>query len=61
MNDVTITGVIHGGSAAAPDTGSETVMMAFAKVAFDYKPQKADGSLDVAVHFGYDVKHHKTF
>jgi type VI secretion system secreted protein Hcp len=61
MNDVIITGVVHGGGAGQPETGSETVTMAYAKVAFDYKPQKADGSLDVAVHFGYDLKTNKTF
>jgi type VI secretion system secreted protein Hcp len=61
MNDVIITGVVHSGSAGEPDTGSETVMMAFAKVALDYKAQKFDGSLDAAVHFGYDLKNNKTF
>ena len=61
MNDVIITGVVHGVSAGEPGTGSETVIMAFAKVALDYKPQKADGSLDAAVHFGYDLKNNKTF
>jgi type VI secretion system secreted protein Hcp len=61
MNDVVITGVVHGGSAGQPETGSESVTMAFAKIALDYKPQKADGSLDAAVHFGYDLKTNKTF
>ena len=31
-------------------------MLAFAKVDLEYKPQKPDGSLDVGVHFRYDVK-----
>lgn len=60
MSDVTITGVVHGGSIGS-DSGAETVTMAFAKIALDYKPQKADGSLDAAVHFGYDLKTNKTF
>src|SRR5262245_4016678 len=59
LNDVIITAVQHGGGTA--DTGSESVSLAFAKVAFDYKPQKADGSLDAAVHFGYDLKANKIF
>lgn len=61
MSDVTITAVVHGGSTGNSEAGTETVAMAFAKVALDYKPQKADGSLDTAVHFGYDLNAHKTF
>ena len=57
MNDVIITGVAHGGTAG--ETGSETVSLAFAKVDFEYKPQKPDGSLDAAIHFKYDLKAHK--
>ena len=54
MNDVIITGVTHGGSG---DSGySENVSLAFAKVDLEYKPQKADGSLDAGVHFKYDIK-----
>jgi type VI secretion system secreted protein Hcp len=56
MNDVVITGVTHGGSG---DGHSENVSMSFAKVAVEYKPQKADGSLDAGVKFGYDVKARK--
>ncbi len=52
MNDIIITGVTHGG--AVGETGSETVTLAFAKVNFEYKPQKPDGSLDAGIHFKYD-------
>jgi type VI secretion system secreted protein Hcp len=38
---------------------SETVSLAFAKVDVEYKPQKADGSLDAGVHFKYDLKANK--
>jgi len=61
MNDVIITGVAHSGNAGQEDTGSETVSLAFAKVDFEYKPQKADGSLDAGIHFKYDLKTNKTF
>jgi type VI secretion system secreted protein Hcp len=61
MNDVIITGVVHSGTAGPQDTTSETVSMAFAKVDFEYKPQKQDGSLDAGVHFKYDIKSNKTF
>jgi type VI secretion system secreted protein Hcp len=56
MNDVIVTSVTHGGSG---DGHSENVSLAFAKVALEYKPQKADGSLDAGIHFKYDLKAHK--
>jgi len=52
---------VHGGNANQEETGSETVSLAFAKVDFEYKPQKADGSLDVGIHFRYDLKNNKTY
>jgi type VI secretion system secreted protein Hcp len=57
LNDVIITGVTHGGAAGQPY--SESVTLAFAKVHLDYKPQKADGSLDAGIHFKYDLKANK--
>ena len=39
--------------------GSETVIFAFAKMDFEYKPQKPDGSLDAGIHFKYDLKTNK--
>ena len=61
MNDVLITGVVHSGNADQQDATSETVSIAFAKVDFEYKPQKQDGSLDAGVHFKYDIKSNKAF
>jgi type VI secretion system secreted protein Hcp len=56
MNDVIITSVTHSDS----DEGrSESVSMAFAKVDLQYKPQKADGSLEAGIHFKYDIKANK--
>jgi len=60
LNDVIITGVTHGGTSDQPTT-SETVTFNFAKIDFEYKPQKADGSLDAGIHFKYDIKTNKTF
>ena len=57
MNDVIVTSVTHGGSSGEP--ASENVTLAFAKVAVEYKPQKADGSLDAGVHFKFDLKTNK--
>jgi type VI secretion system secreted protein Hcp len=59
MNDVIITGVVHTGNASQPDATSETVSIAFAKVEFEYTPQKQDGSPDAGVHFRYDIKSNK--
>ena len=56
MNDVIITGVVHGGSG---EGSSETVSLAFAKVDFEYKPQKLDGTLDAGIHFKFDIKANK--
>jgi type VI secretion system secreted protein Hcp len=55
MNDV-ITAVSDSDSA---DDGLETVSLAFAKVNLEYRPQKADGSLDAGIHFKYDIKANK--
>jgi type VI secretion system secreted protein Hcp len=35
------------------------VSLTFGKVHFEYKPQKADGSLDAGVIFKYDLKTNK--
>ena len=57
MNDVIVTGVALADSSGV--AGSETVSMAFAKVDLEYKPQKADGSLDAGIHFKFDIKENK--
>jgi type VI secretion system secreted protein Hcp len=58
MNDVMVSSIRHndGNGDTAP---SETVTLAFAKVGIEYKPQKADGSLDAGIHFKYDIKAQK--
>jgi len=58
MTDVLITSVNPSGSGDAA-AFAESVAMQFAKVALEYKPQKADGSLDAGVHFKYDIKSNK--
>jgi type VI secretion system secreted protein Hcp len=57
MNDVIITSVNDSDS---NDSGTlENVTLNFAKIDVEYKPQKADGSLDAGVHFKYDLKAQK--
>ena len=55
MNDVIVTSVGMVGSEDAAAT-AESVALRFGKVDLEYKPQKADGSLDAGVHFKYDIK-----
>ena len=57
MNDVIITGVVQ--SAPSSEAGSETVSLEFAKVDWEFKPQKADGSFDAGIHFKFDLKANK--
>ena len=58
MNDVIITSVSPSGAGDEP-AGAENVALQFAKVDLEYKPQKADGSLDAGLHFKYDIKGNK--
>jgi type VI secretion system secreted protein Hcp len=57
MNDVIVTAVMDAES--RDGDSAETVGLAFAKIDVEYKPQKADGSLDAGIHFKYDLKAHK--
>jgi type VI secretion system secreted protein Hcp len=58
MNDVIITSVASSGAGDEP-ASAENVALQFAKVDLEYKPQKRDGSLDVGLHFKYDIKRNK--
>jgi len=58
MSDVLITSVNPGGSGEAAGF-AESVAMQFAKVDLEYKPRKADGSLEAGLHFKYDIKGNK--
>jgi type VI secretion system secreted protein Hcp len=57
MSDVIITSVTNGDSDG--DSPVESVSLAFAKLDLAYLPQKPDGSLDVGIHFKYDLKANK--
>jgi type VI secretion system secreted protein Hcp len=58
LTDLLVTGVSTSVSVEG-DTTIESVGLAFAKVDLEYKPQKPDGTLDVGVHFKYDLKTHQ--
>jgi type VI secretion system secreted protein Hcp len=59
MDDILITSVAPGGSAGDSGLVVEQVTLQAAKVDLEYKPQKADGSLDAGLHFKYDLKANK--
>ena len=58
MTDLLVASVFTSISAEG-DATIESVGLAFTKVDLEYKPQKTDGSLDVGVHFTYDLKTNK--
>ena len=55
MNDVIISSYQTSGAESA-ERPTESVSMAFAKIEYSYRPQKADGSLDAPVTAGWDLK-----
>ena len=58
LTDVILTSLALG-SSSGNEPPMETVGLNFAKVVVEYKPQKADGSLDAGVFFKYDLKAQK--
>jgi type VI secretion system secreted protein Hcp len=55
LSDVLVSSYQTGGSGGS-DLPMEQVSINFAKIEFEYKPQKPDGSLDAAVRAGWDLK-----
>ena len=58
LEDVIVTSVSDAGTADG-DPPFEAISLAFGKVDLDYRPQKADGSLDSALDFAFDVTTNK--
>lgn len=56
LNDVLITSVSYAVANGGGSVPMENVSLQCAKVDLEYKPQKADGSLDAGVSFKYDIK-----
>ena len=59
MTDVIVTSVRGQRRRRRRGHGRERRPSRFAKVDLEYKPQKPDGSLDVGIHFKYDIKGNK--
>jgi len=53
-----VTSVSTGGS-GGEDRLTENVTLNFAKVKFEYTPQKGDGSGDATVNFAFDIAANK--
>jgi len=58
MEDLLVTSYQTGGSSHAL-VPTDQISLNFAKIEFEYKEQKADGTLGAAVKTGYDVKANK--
>jgi type VI secretion system secreted protein Hcp len=58
FKDVIVTSYQTGGSAQS-DMIVDQASLGFSTIQLDYRPQKADGSLDAAVKAGWDLKQNK--
>jgi type VI secretion system secreted protein Hcp len=60
FSDVLISSFETGGSEGSEVSPIDQVSFDFAKIEVDYRPQSPDGRLGEPVHFGFDLKQHKT-
>jgi len=58
MEDLIVSAVSHGGS-GGDDRLTENVTLNFARVKFEYVPQKKDGSGDASIPMGWDIAANK--
>jgi type VI secretion system secreted protein Hcp len=56
FSDLLISSVQDGGDAGTPELPTQSVTIAYSKVEIEYRPQKADGTLDAAIKNGWDLK-----
>lgn len=59
FSDILVSSYQSGGSSGSDVLPVEQISLNFAKVEFEYKPQKQDGTLDSAMKAGYDMKLNK--
>lgn len=59
LSDLLISSYQTGGSGHGDVVPTDQCSLNFSKIEYEYKPQKADGSLDTPVKAGYDVKANK--
>lgn len=56
MTDILISNVSDSAGGEIPH---ESFSLNYAKIEFEYKPQKADGTLDAGIKWGYNIKENK--
>jgi type VI secretion system secreted protein Hcp len=59
LREVRVTAAALADSAADGQAPTETVSLAFARVDYEYRAQRPNGSLDAPVSFGYDLKRNR--
>jgi type VI secretion system secreted protein Hcp len=59
LSDVLVSSYQTGGSAGSSVVPMDQISLNFSKIEFEYKPQKADGTLDAAAKSGWDLKANK--
>lgn len=59
LSDCLVSSYQSGGSSGGDPRPNDQFALNYAKIEFEYKPQKADGTLDSAVKAGYDVAANK--
>jgi len=59
FSEILVSSYQIGGSAHGDVAPLDQISLAFSKIEYEYKPQKADGSLDAATKVGYDLKLNK--
>ena len=59
FTDVLISSYQVGGSEAAPETPMDQISFNFGQIQYEYREEKADGSLDAPIKAGWDVKKNK--
>jgi type VI secretion system secreted protein Hcp len=59
MSDILVSSYQQGGQNTSDVIPMEQISLNFAKIEWEYKPQKPDGTLDAPVKAGYDLKANK--
>ncbi len=59
MTDILVSSYQVGGSSHGDVVPTDQYSLNFAKIEWDYKPQKQDGTLDSSVKAGYNIKENK--
>ncbi len=61
MSDLLVSSFQTGGAASSGIVPTDQISLTFAKIEFEYKEQKPDGTLGGAIKGGYDLKANKKF